>query len=203
MPRRILPSDIQSKVFSTVLIMFEGGLTLAISPRNDVAVPTSAFFLPYFLHQETCYHLLPVTFPWRSCAINAHVFQGHAVKPTTCRDPETARLFPEGVLPTYQQGRPLSTKTEVQKTDCVTRTNDLRTQTSTFINAFQTFQRLRQCCHRILKVFFPQSLNGFEVFLEWSFLRAGSQNLSSLSLAAFIVQKVFCLSTVTKLFDPD
>ena len=49
---------------------------------------------------------------------------------------------------------------------CVTRTHNLRTQTSTFISAFQTFLRLRQCCNWTLEVSFPQFQSSFKVFLE-------------------------------------
>ena len=65
----------------------------------------------------------------------------------------------------------------------VAQTRDLRTQTFAFISIFQTVQRLRQCCQRTFKVFFP-----------W--FQSGSGSILNVNLMCSIVKfilSVLCL----------
>ena len=93
-----------------------------------------------------------------SCANPQHPTDPESPMPS---QQSTTHIFCKIFAPN-QVGRHPRRQRPKQET-CLTQTHDLRTQTSTFTNAFQTLQCLRQCCHQTFKVFFT---TGFEVFLE-------------------------------------
>ena len=80
-----------------------------------------------------------------------------------------------------------------------TRTHDLRTHTSSFINAFQTFWRLSQCHLRCSSLNSNRVLrSSLKVFVMGWVIKF----IVSLPLAAFIVHKAFAFWLSPRLFDP-